>query len=140
MSTPLRAILLSMTALAFAPVAAAQSEQPVEQGAPNVPEFQPAFPEQTRAPASDSGVDFIVETFADGLEHPWGIDAFPDGGFIVTERPGRLRTISEDGELSEPVAGLPEVFAQEQGGLLDVRLGPTFEEDRLIYWTYSKPV
>jgi aldose sugar dehydrogenase len=123
-----------------APAALAQSNQPVEQGEPNVPEFEPAFPGQTRAPASDSGVTLSAETFAEPLEHPWGIDALPDGGYLVTERPGRLRVISADGELSEPIAGVPEVVAEGQGGLLDVRVGPSFADDRLIYWTYAKPL
>ncbi len=134
------ALFLIATIAATAPPALAQSGQPVEQGEPNVPGFEPAFPEQTRAPAADSGVIFAVERLAEPLEHPWGIDVLPDGGYLVTERPGRLRVISEDGEISEPVKGVPEVVAEGQGGLLDVRVGPTFEDDRLIYWTYAKPL
>lgn len=133
-------LLALAAASATGTAALAQSNQPVEQGEPNVPEFEPAFPEQTRAPASDSGVTLSVETFAEPLEHPWGIDALPDGGYLVTERPGRMRVISADGELSEPVGGLPEVVAEGQGGLLDVRVGPSFADDRLIYWTYAKPL
>jgi aldose sugar dehydrogenase len=135
-----RGLILSTTMLLGAPAALAQSDQPVPQGEPNVPEFRPAFPEQTRAPAADSGITFAVETFAEPLEHPWGIDVLPDGGYLVTERPGRLRVISADGGLSEPVAGVPEVLAEGQGGLLDVRVGPSFAGDRLIYWAYAKPL
>ena len=127
-----RALTLSVTTLLGAPTAFAQTAQPVAQGEPNVPEFEPAFAEQTRAPASDSGITPAVETFAGPLEHPWGIDVLPDGGYLVTEGPGRMRVISEDGELSEPLAGVPEVLAEEQGGLLDVRVGPDFAQDRLI--------
>ncbi len=58
-----------------------------------------------------------VETVASGLEHPWGMALMPDGGTLVTERPGRLRIVAADGSVSEPVAGLPEVFASGQGGL-----------------------
>jgi aldose sugar dehydrogenase len=134
------ALILSATTLLGAPAALAQSDQPVPQGEPNVPEFRPAFPKQTRAPAADSGITFAVETFAEPLEHPWGIDVLPDGGYLVTERPGRLRVISADGGLSEPVAGVPEVLAEGQGGLLDVRVGPSFAGDRLIYWAYAKPL
>jgi glucose/arabinose dehydrogenase len=74
------------------------------------------------------------------LEHPWGIEALPEGGYLVTERPGRLRHVTEDGTISDPIDGVPEVVAQEQGGLLDVALGPDFESDRTIYLTYAKPV
>src|SRR5688500_5489205 len=68
-------------------------------------------PDPVRAPAE-------VETVAQGLEHPWGIEFLPDGRMLVTERPGRLRLVSADGRLSEPLAGVPDVLAQSQGGLL----------------------
>ncbi|MEX2479998.1 MAG: PQQ-dependent sugar dehydrogenase [Gammaproteobacteria bacterium] len=133
------ALLLSATILFGAP-AFAQSDQPVDRGEQNVPGFEPAFPEQTRAPAIDSGVELAVETFAETLVHPWGIDVLPDGGYLVTERPGRMRVITSEGDLSEPLAGIPEVLAEEQGGLLDVRVGPNFADDRMIYWSYAKPL
>lgn len=116
------------------------SAQPVDQGPPNVPQFTPAFPQQTRAPVSDSGVEFYVETLAAPLERPWGIDVLPDGGYLVTERPGRLRHIAPDGTVSNPIAGVPEVLARRQGGLLDVTVSPDFVSDRTIFITYSKPM
>jgi glucose/arabinose dehydrogenase len=57
----------------------------------------------------------------------------------VTERPGRLRIVSARGEMSDPIAGLPPVAARGQGGLLDVALSPTFEDDQTIYWSYAEP-
>ena len=42
---------------------------------------------------------FRVERIADGLEHPWAVAFLPDGGYPVTERPGRLRLIDTDGRL-----------------------------------------
>lgn len=80
-----------------------------------------------------------VETFADGLEHPWGIEFLPDASALVTERPGRLRHMSQDGTLSEPLAGVPEVDARGQGGLLDVGLDPDFAANRLVYLSYAEP-
>lgn len=132
-------VLLPSLPLAVADVFA-QATDPVPQGEPNVPEFEPAFSGQTRAPESDSGVELAVETFAEPLEHPWGIDFLPDGAWIITERAGRMRVISASGELSKPLSGIPEVLAKGQGGLLDVAVGPGFAEDRLIYWSYSKPL
>jgi glucose/arabinose dehydrogenase len=85
-------------------------------------------------------VQLAVEELATGLEHPWGVAVLPGGAVLVTERPGRLRVIGADGDVSDPVAGLPEVAARGQGGLLDVAVGPDFAEDRMIYWTYAKPV
>lgn len=133
-------VAVALAAIVAAAPAFAQSGAPVEQGEPNVPEFEPAFEGQTRAPALASDFEVVAEDFAGPLEHPWGIDALPDGGYLVTERPGRLRVISAEGEISEPIEGLPEVLAEEQGGLLDVRVGPNFAEDRMVYWSYAKPL
>ncbi len=128
-------------AAAFPLVALAQDGgPPVEQGPPNVPDAKPAFADQTRAPEAKSGVELAVETVASGLEHPWGMALLPDGGVLVTERPGRLRVVAADGSVSEPLAGVPEVYAEGQGGLLDVALGRKFETDRTIYLTYAKPL
>lgn len=79
-----------------------------------------------------------VETFTDGLSHPWGAAFLPDGALLVTERAGDLRIVSPDGELSEPVKGVPEVDARGQGGLLDVALDPDFASNRLVYLTYAE--
>ncbi len=79
-----------------------------------------------------------IETFADGLSHPWGLAFLPEGGMLVTERPGRLRLVSAAGEVSEPLDGLPEIYARGQGGLLDVALDPDFASNRLVYITYSE--
>jgi glucose/arabinose dehydrogenase len=78
-------------------------------------------------------------TVVDGLEHPWALAFLPDGSALVTERPGRLRLVSPEGELSEPRAGVPEVDARDQGGLLDVALDPGFEENRLVYVSFAEP-
>ena len=74
-----------------------------------------------------------------GLEHPWGLAFLPDGRMLVTERPGRLRLVAPDGRLSEPLAGVPNVQAGGQGGLLDVALSPGFAENRLVYLSFSEP-
>jgi glucose/arabinose dehydrogenase len=130
---------LSVAAAALVLPLAATAQEPVSQGPKNVPEFDPAFEAQTRAPAQDSGVELGVETVTDGLEHPWGMALLPDGSVLVTEKPGRLRVIAPDGTVSPPVAGLPPVKAEGQGGLLDVALGRDFEDERTIFWTYAKP-
>jgi aldose sugar dehydrogenase len=80
-----------------------------------------------------------VQTVAGGLEHPWGLASLPDGHMLVTERPGRLRIVSKEGRLSEPLAGIPRVLAEGQGGLLDVALDPSFVSNRLIYLSYAEP-
>jgi glucose/arabinose dehydrogenase len=84
--------------------------------------------------------DLRLATVARGLEAPWGLAFLPDGRMLVTERPGRLRYVSASGELSTPLEGVPRVFAQGQGGLLDVALDPGFERNRLVYLSFSEPV
>ena len=93
-------------------------------------------PPQTQA--SQAG-DLRIETVASGLEHPWAVALLPDGRFLVTERPGRLRRISADGAVSPPLAGVPEVFADGQGGLLDVVLDPDFARNQRIWLSYAEP-
>jgi glucose/arabinose dehydrogenase len=115
------------------------SGPPVETQPPNAEGQTPAFEGQTRAPGDPTGVAFEVVTIADGLEHPWAVALLPDGQFLVTERPGRLRVVSATGEISPAVTGLPDVDAQGQGGLLDVALDPDYATNRRIYWSYAEP-
>ncbi|SEW41855.1 Glucose/arabinose dehydrogenase, beta-propeller fold [Cognatiyoonia koreensis] len=110
----------------------------VPQGPPNA-NFEPAFENQTRAPQLPK-TNVEVSNFAEGLEHPWGIARLPDGRYLVTERPGRLRLVGADGGVSGEIAGLPTVDNRGQGGLLDVALSHDFENDQTVYWTYAKGV
>lgn len=80
---------------------------------------------------------FILTRVATGLEHPWGLDWLPDGRMVVTERPGRIRLVSPEGVLSEPLAGVPEVVSDFRDGLLDVSVSPDFASDRTLYIAYS---
>jgi glucose/arabinose dehydrogenase len=90
------------------------------------------------AAKSNTG-ELQVTEIAHGLQHPWALALLPDGGFLVTERAGRLRRVGADGVVSAPLAGLPEVWAQGQGGLLDVVLAPDFATSRRIYFSYAEP-
>ena len=103
-------------------------------------DFMPASDAQFRAPLESTDVDLETQVLADGLSHPWGIAVLPGGGYLVTERSGELRHLATDGTVSGPIAGVPEVHARDQGGLLDVAPGPDFASDRMVYLTYSKPM
>ncbi|HUQ83810.1 MAG TPA: PQQ-dependent sugar dehydrogenase, partial [Gemmatimonadaceae bacterium] len=117
----------------------ATAQSGVDTRPPNGLEQKPAFAGQTDAPEKKSNVAFDVVTVASGFENPWGVAFLPNGKMLVTERPGRLRIVTADGKLSEPVTGLPAVDARGQGGLLDVALDPNFASNGLIYWTYAEP-
>jgi glucose/arabinose dehydrogenase len=88
-------------------------------------------------PASVAGV-VQAQTVVKGLEHPWGLEFLPDKRMLVTERPGRLRIVTPDGRVSDPLGGVPQVYASGQGGLLDVALSPTFDKDRLVYLSIAE--
>ena len=112
--------VMAVSALAAAPIVLAQD-------APRSPTPKPLR------------LNARVTDFARGLEHPWGLELLPDGRMLVTERPGRLRLIGRDGALSDPLPGVPEVYARGQGGLLDVALSPGFAQDRLVYLSFAEP-
>lgn len=83
--------------------------------------------------------DYRIVTVVDGLVNPWSMAFLPGGDMLVTERPGRLRIVRDGELLARPVAGVPAVHAQGQGGLMDVVPHPDFAQNRLLYISYSKP-
>ncbi|WP_233146293.1 PQQ-dependent sugar dehydrogenase [Pigmentiphaga sp. NML080357] len=122
----LRVCCMAWCVAALIAGAGAAQAQPVRPGK-DVPMARAALP---------AGV--TVSTWAEGLEHPWGLALLPNGGALVTERPGRLRVVSPSGELSPPVSGTPKVDARGQGGLLDVVLHPDFARNGLVYLSYAE--
>ena len=110
--------------LAFAAMAAARHDPAIAQDSPRMLDTE-------SGPVS-------VEVLAGGLEHPWGAVLLPDGDMLVTERPGRLRLVSAEGAVGEPIEGVPDVFAQGQGGLLDVALDPDFATNRTVYLSFAE--
>jgi glucose/arabinose dehydrogenase len=137
----MRLVLATAAALVFLACTPSDSQgqagAPVEQGPPHGG-FAPAFAEQTRAPERRSEMEIATRRLASDLEHPWAVALLPDGRMLVTERVGRLRLVTAEGAVSPPILGLPDVDARGQGGLLDVTVGPTYNSDRLVYWSYSE--
>lgn len=99
----------------------------------------PAGPGSTAtAPAATAQVAVAVTELTVGLANPWGLAFLPDGRMLVTERPGRMRILSASGGKLAVVSGVPPVYAEDQGGLLDVVLDPGFASNRRIYFSYAE--
>lgn len=105
---------------------------------PNAEWQEPAFEEQTRAPRVQSDITLAQETIASGLQNPWSLEFLPSGRVIVSERPGRIRIVSQHGDLSDPLLGVPDVDSRNQGGMLDLALHPNFAENRFVYFSYAE--
>ena len=135
MPRPRFSALIGVSAALLALPACAQD---FNAAAPNTT-YGPAFEGQTRAPAIADGVALAQQVIASGLVNPWGMAELPDGRWLVTEKPGRLRIVGMDGGVSDPVAGLPEVFSGGQGGLLDVAIRDDFARTRRVWWSYAEP-
>jgi glucose/arabinose dehydrogenase len=100
---------------------------------------QPAFAAEVARTVETQSGRIAVETVASGLRDPWSLAFLPDGRMLVTERAGRIRIVTREGNLSAPLAGVPEVYSSGQGGLLDIALGPDFATSRLIYFSFGEP-
>jgi glucose/arabinose dehydrogenase len=142
----LHPIPFTLALAAAAPVVASAAE--THEWGPRHTAFEPVYDAQFRAALVSSPVKLATETIADGLAHPWAVEVLPDGaGYLVAERPGNLRHVAPDGTVSEPIAGVPEVENRRpdtgwatQAGLLDVKIGPNFAEDRMVFMSYAKPL
>ena len=100
----------------------------------------PAFDGQTRTKGLKTSTQYNVEVINTDVGRPWGIINLPDGRFLITEKSGFLQIVSKDGKTISKISGLPKVDDKGQGGLLDVALDPDFQNNRMIFWTFSEPV
>jgi len=80
-----------------------------------------------------------IEEVVDGLDHPWSMVFLPEGGMLITERSGAIRHLNGSNELSDPLEGLPEVYAYGQGGMLDLALPDDYRESGWVYISFSEP-
>ena len=103
-------------------------------------DYKPAFEGQTRIKKVSTTTAYKVEKIAEKLGRPWAIIPMPDGRLMITEKSGFITIHSADGALLKKVTGLPAVEADGQGGLLDVALDPAFNQNKTIYWSFSKKV
>jgi len=85
-----------------------------------------------------SAQDLKTEPVATGLANPWAVAFLPEGRFLVTERPGRMRVVDADGRIGPALPGVPQVAAAGQGGLLDVVLDSDFARNRELFFCFSE--
>ncbi len=109
----------------------------VETKAPNT-DYKPAFAGQTRIAAVKTTTPFQVKILSKDLKRPWGITSLPDGRFLITEKEGIMRIATQDGTLSKPITGIPNVNSSGQGGLLGITIDPDFANNRMVYWVFSE--
>ncbi len=85
---------------------------------------------------------FRVSDVADGLDTPWSVDFLPTGQMLIAERPGPVRvhtTGMPGGKVSQPIVGIPKVFASGQGGMMDVAVHPDYATNGWVYLAFSDP-
>jgi len=139
LASPAWAVLIASVC---AVVPAAQQRVPFRNNIPVAPQGIPPvpLPEKPLQFHTAEGQDIRVVVVAAGLVHPWSLAFLPDGGLLVTERPGRLRIVRGGALDRRPLAGVPTVRAMGLSGLMDVALHPRFAENHYVYLTYTKPV
>jgi Glucose/sorbosone dehydrogenases len=87
---------------------------------------------------STLAADVQVQVLQDKLDHPWSVAFLPDNQtLLITERSGQLRSWQPGKGLSQPISGVPKVWANRQGGLLDVVLAPDFAQSRRVWLSYT---
>ena len=115
------------------------STRPVETKPPNST-YSPAFAGQTRVAGVKTKTPYEGKLITSDLKSPWGIAVLPDGRLLISQKEGNMRIVTTNGQLSQPITGLPNVNSQGQGGLLGLTLDPQFETNRMVYWTFSEPL
>ena len=118
-------------------VPASGTSASVETKAPNS-DYKPAFTGQTRIGSVKTTTPYEHKVLTEALKSPWGITSLPDGRLLITEREGTMRLVTQSGQVSDPITGLPAVNAGGQGGLLGVRVDPEFATNRMVYWVFSE--
>lgn len=100
---------------------------------------QPPVQNEIVAAAAEFSARPFHMTAIASFERPWAVTFLPDGRLLVTEKAGQLFIVEQNGRKSAPVQNVPEVVSLDQAGLMDILPHPDFEENQLIYFTFSEP-
>lgn len=112
---------------------------PVENTVANT-NYKPAFTGQTRVDGLQTNTPYEAKIITTKLTNPWGVKSLPDGRLLITQKTGTLIIVSQNGDVSNPIIGIPAVNSSGQGGLLGLCLDPEFTSNRMIYWVFSEAV
>lgn len=110
---------------------------PVETKGANT-KYKPAFKGQTRVPGVKTTTAYKVEKIAENIGRPWAVVPMPDGRLLITEKTGFMQIHNANGTLVKKITGFPDVESGGQGGMLDVALDPSFNSNKMIYWSFSE--
>lgn len=111
----------------------------VETGQANT-SYRSAFTGQTRVSGVRTSTTVQNRILTSSLNSPWGITSLPDGRFLITEKSGTMRIVTQTGNLSAAITGIPPVNSNGQGGLLGLCISPNFSSDRMVYWVFSENI
>ena len=89
--------------------------------------------------SATEGESLKVEELVSGLQNPWGMTFLPDKSVLITERSGAIRRFSAGKGLGEPLKNVPDVVANNQGGMLDIIADPEYASNNTLYFCYSRP-
>ncbi len=109
----------------------------VETKKPNA-DYKPAFAGQTRIKAVKTTTAYTVEKIVNDLGRPWAVVPMPDGRLLVTDKSGYMQMLGADGKLVKKITGFPAVDDGGQGGMLDAAPDPDFNQNKIIYWSYTE--
>ncbi|WP_153796733.1 PQQ-dependent sugar dehydrogenase [Foetidibacter luteolus] len=110
---------------------------PVETNEPNS-KYQPAFKGQTRIAGAKTTTAYKVDKIAEKLGNPWAVIPLTDGRLLITDKSGFMQVADADGKNLKKITGFPKVEDAGQGGMLDVALDPAFDNNKIIYWSFSE--
>lgn len=136
MTRPIAAMALTLIATVSLPVMA---QSTVDTRQPNGTNQSPQSSDQTRAPLPATLTEPAVAVIAENLPQLWSLEVLPDGGMLVTAKEGRMFIVGANGSVGADIAGVPQVDAAGQGGLLDVALGPDFDTTNEVFFSFSEP-
>ncbi len=81
--------------------------------------------------------EYKIKKIGEGFTHPWGISKFSSNEVLITERGGKLYKVNFITGTKNRIKNIPKVYAEGQGGLLDVLVDHISETQKNVYLCYS---